>query len=138
MTNDASRDERDVKGQKKRKVEANDGEIKAEKQKPSTAGSHVVHWGVDVMMVAIETGDPEVVQNGDDEIAKISLPKGRCVLDYESCESVKLIEMLLGCGYIQRDEDLASAASKSLASFGVWISCSRLFYFTLPLAKFDR
>ncbi|ETI51589.1 hypothetical protein F443_05101 [Phytophthora nicotianae P1569] len=62
MTNDASRDERDVKGQKKRKVEANDGEIKAEKQKPSTAGSHVVHWGVDVMMVAIETGDPEVVQ----------------------------------------------------------------------------
>ncbi|KAF4129994.1 Ankyrin repeats domain-containing protein [Phytophthora infestans] len=143
LDSDASREGRENKRQKKRKVEANDSEMKkAEKMEPMPIGNHVVHWGENVLMSAVESECPQVVKwlhenvplgddergleqavvfslgKGSDEIAKILMPKGSCLLDYASSANMKVMELLLDCGYVKRDGDLASATFESLARFG--------------------
>ncbi|KAG2776365.1 hypothetical protein JG687_00011948 [Phytophthora cactorum] len=94
------------------------------------------------MMSVLRAEDPEIVQwlhgnmpagvdeqdidrvirfslrGGDDKIAKTLMPKGRCVLDYASCRSVEMVEVLLDCAYIQRDRSLAHPAIQNLARLG--------------------
>ncbi|KUF95151.1 hypothetical protein AM588_10005166 [Phytophthora nicotianae] len=123
----------------KRKVGANDGEITAEEMESSKT-RHLAHWDVGSMMrIAVQEGNPEVVRylhenmpvydteqfigssllGENDEVAQILMPKGKCLLDYASTfRSVKLVEMLLDCGYIQRDQGLAHSAIQILARFG--------------------
>ncbi|ETN06709.1 hypothetical protein PPTG_12752 [Phytophthora nicotianae INRA-310] len=140
LANDIGCEGEERRSQKKRKVVANDGEIKAEKHESSEfVAGHVIHWNADVMMSALETDDevlvrwlhenmPEIdngrdidreirfsLRNGDNQIAKIIMPRGRCLLDYASCASVKMIELLLDCRYIKRDQGLANEAIESLA-----------------------
>ncbi|KAF4132126.1 hypothetical protein GN958_ATG18693, partial [Phytophthora infestans] len=141
LANDANVEGKDRKSLKKRKVVANDGEIKAEKKQPSApGGGHVVHWSADVMMhwrlmtSTLYSGYMKIcptetlreidrkirtsLGKGDLEVAEILMPKGKCVLDYASCASVATIEMLLGCGYIKRDQDLANLTIENLALLG--------------------
>ncbi|ETP40863.1 hypothetical protein F442_11859 [Phytophthora nicotianae P10297] len=147
-----------IRSKMKRKVGANDGEITAEEMESSKT-RHLAHWDVGSMMrIAVQEGNPEVVRylhenmpvydteqfigssllGENDEVAQILMPKGKCLLDYASTfRSVKLGEMLLDCGYIQRDQGLAHSAIQILARFGRFDLMQQVVLVHFPFVK-DR
>jgi hypothetical protein len=59
------------------------------------------------------------LDGGADDLARLFLPRGMCVLDYaEDCSRVDMIELLLDCGCLHRDTDLVFNAIRNLAQSG--------------------
>ncbi|KAE9115371.1 hypothetical protein PF010_g9352 [Phytophthora fragariae] len=56
---------------------------------------------------------------GDFHFAQQLLPSGGCLLDYAAgCPRVEMIEWMLDCGYLRRDEELAASTLPELARTG--------------------
>jgi hypothetical protein len=112
----------------KRKVVINSGET-------GSAGNNMVCWGdspvfgvrhPDVARWLHEHSLPKrddeleeairaAVNIDDWELAKFFLPPGRCLLDYGAyCRKPKMIEWMLDCGYLQRDNNVAVCAIRDL------------------------
>jgi hypothetical protein len=59
------------------------------------------------------------VELGNTSLAERFLPAGRCLLDYGAgCPRLEMIQWMLDCGYLQRDERLAASAIPGLAASG--------------------
>jgi hypothetical protein len=66
-----------------------------------------------------ETAIKYALKLGDTALIERLLPTGRCLLDYAAgCPRVEVIEWMLDCGYLRRDERLAARTMPGLASSG--------------------
>jgi hypothetical protein len=140
LANGAGHEDEDDTSLKKRKVQTSRGVVKAESTRQ--ADGNTVLWGPEVIMTAMKNDQLDVVRwlhehmpdenndrdrereirvslrSGGDELAQFLMPRGRCILDYAHCSNVWMVELLLDCGYIQRDIGLANSAVESLAQLG--------------------